>query len=315
MGSAAKRQQWAVRQNASNGQVTPLLYSSNAADGGSYGLSLQAQAQLANAKNGGANFNDGIAREQNVAYNANQVMGNDNVASIAAYFGKGGNMATNLAAEGKDNATSLKPQTKTLTNGSLITEGGGLIELGVKLAPAISETLSRGGTALVKAAGAQKLLPARSLQQAHIEKVMVANEIKDAQAVIKGANAKSAVAMVESAAKLGKFTKGVAFVGDAATFIEESQRLSRAVGAVEQRQVVQAGATNYILSKGVSTGGAVGGAYIGAGIGSIVPGPGTIVGAAIGGIAGAVFSGLGYDEAVAPVVRAKIAGEKFRDDK
>ena len=36
-----------------NGQVTPLLYRFNAADGGSYGLSLQAQAQLANAKNGG----------------------------------------------------------------------------------------------------------------------------------------------------------------------------------------------------------------------------------------------------------------------
>ena len=59
MGSAAKRQQWAVRQNASNGQVTPLLYSSNAADGGSYGLSLQAQAQLANAKNGGNGGNGG----------------------------------------------------------------------------------------------------------------------------------------------------------------------------------------------------------------------------------------------------------------
>ena len=82
--------QLAVRQNASNGQVTPLLFSFNAADGGSYGLSLQAQAQLANAKNGYANFNDGIAREQNVAYNANQVMGNDNAASIAAYLAKNG---------------------------------------------------------------------------------------------------------------------------------------------------------------------------------------------------------------------------------
>ena len=48
--TATAAMQWAAQLNASGGQVTPLLFSFNAADGGSYGLSLQAQAQLANAK-------------------------------------------------------------------------------------------------------------------------------------------------------------------------------------------------------------------------------------------------------------------------
>ena len=115
--------QWAVRQNASNGQVTPLLYSSNAADGGSYGLSLQAQAQLANAKNGGANFNYGIAREQNVAYNANQVMGNDNAASIAAFLAKNGGNGGNGGQPKGDLGFYFDSESRKDQNGSTAPQG------------------------------------------------------------------------------------------------------------------------------------------------------------------------------------------------
>lgn len=139
---------------------------------------------------------------------------------------------------------------------------------------------------------------------------MSSRNLDAAQDVIKSPTAKSAIAMAEA----GKAMKWVPYLGKAVTAYEEGGRFLKANGMVETSNVMAGAITNYAGDAGATTGGAWAGAVAGAEIGTFVyPGVGTIVGGFVGGVYGAFKGHSIYDNKVAPEVRVKFAGEKFRE--
>ncbi len=86
---ATAARQLAEQMNANGGQVTPLLFGNDASAGGGYSLKAQqlAEAQLANARNGGLNVTVTGAPPRDVV----------------------STKTTNFAAEGVNKATTLRP--------------------------------------------------------------------------------------------------------------------------------------------------------------------------------------------------------------
>jgi hypothetical protein len=197
---------------------------------------------------------------------------------------------------------------------------GSLAE-GASNAQYVSAMLDSGLEAGGKAAGAAKLLPAGALQQARVEALMSTKNLEAAQALIKGPTAKSALAMAEYGGKYAGTFKALPYLGATLSIAEEANRVYRADGWQETTKVASVGVGNYFADGAVTTGGAwagaKAGAFGGAVFGSFVPVVGTGVGALVGGVVGTIGGAVGghwfYDSKIAPEVRAKVIGEKFRD--
>ena len=160
-----------------------------------------------------------------------------------------------------------------------------------------------------KAYGASKLLPAKALQEARVIDIMSSRNLDAARDVIKSPTAKSAMAMAEA----GKNLKWVPYLGKGVTAYEEGGRLLKANGMVETSNVMAAATVNYAADTGATTGSAWAGATTGASFGSLAGPVGTVVGGVVGGVIGAFTGHYLYDNKVAPEVRVKFAGEKFRE--
>ncbi|MFV1922206.1 MAG: LysM peptidoglycan-binding domain-containing protein [Methylotenera sp.] len=284
------------------------------------------------ARNGGLTSNIVDSHtDVGVAFTANQIQKNNNAETIAAYFGTGKKDAVKLQAEGRnldnefDELVKLadkfkrtyrleenekpKPIVKTLEHTkdssgfSTIAEYGQIV-------------VDDGVNALGKSKGAVVLNRAKPLHNELTKSIMLSDDLRSAQDLIKSPNAKSAVAMAEFATKNKVLLKGVPLLGDGLTVIEEGSRMLKADSA-EQRAKLGAVATfNYVGDKAVTGLGATQGAYAGATLGAFT-GPLSPVAvpvlAVVGGVSGAVFAHWSYSKVAAENLRATFVGEQFRD--
>ena len=285
------------------------LFDTSANQGG-----LAATNDLGVLQRGGLTSSFSTAQGEGVVYGREQYM-----KGIPRTAGAGDVKGQAEAVNGENAAKKVGSQTQTKLGQNSVGNDNPNYSLAQNFDSTLDALVSLDG----KIVGANKLLSAQNImqQQLRIKQIMSAATLVDAQAVIKGNTAKSAMAMAEFAAKYEGAARKLPYLSKALAVAEESKRFNMAQTPEEQARVVAVGSFNYIgdnfaTTAGVTVG-AQGGVIVGATIGSAVPIIGTAVGAVIGGAVGAVGGALlghsVYDTQAAPRLRAILVGEKFRD--
>jgi hypothetical protein len=184
---------------------------------------------------------------------------------------------------------------------------------GASNAQYISAGLETGLDAAGKVSGAA-LVPSNASQLDRVKAIMSAKNLDAAYDTIEVTTSKSATAISNYGLKYAGIIKALPGLGIGLTVIEESDRFNRASGFIETGNVIATGAINATLDGGATSSGSWAGAYAGALVGSAFGPLGTIIGGAAGMVIGGVVGHRAYDANIAPIIRANLIGEKFRDE-
>jgi YD repeat-containing protein len=184
---------------------------------------------------------------------------------------------------------------------------------GASNAQYISAGLETGLDAAGKVSGAA-LVPSNASQLDRVKAIMSAKNLDAAYDTIEVTTSKSATAISNYGLKYAGIIKALPGLGIGLTVIEESDRFNRASGFIETGNVIATGAINATLDGGATSSGSWAGAYAGALVGSAFGPLGTIIGGAAGIVIGGVVGHRAYDANIAPIIRANLIGEKFRDE-